>query len=91
MLTDNRVLGYATGALNYDQYMFYNAFYDRRTDIYLELKENSIEKNVLFVKTDGDVVSDFYVEYIDGNLIEWIRKNLNIQRYPEWDSRYIHE
>ena len=91
LLTDNRVLGYATGAINYDQYISYNAFYDRRTSTYLDLKENNIKGNVLFVNTEGNVVSDFYVKYIDGNLIEWIRENLNIQRYPEWDLRYIHE
>lgn len=89
MLTDNRVLGYATGAINYNLYTSYNAFYDRRTGTYLKLKENIIEENVLLVETDGDVISNVYVEYVNGNLIDWIREHFGIQRYPESDARYI--
>ncbi len=87
IVTDNRALGYATGAINYGKYISYNAHYDRRSSTYLHLKESFIDEDVLFVETVDDRVDKMYVEHITGNLISYLRTNKNLQRYTS-DNRY---
>lgn len=89
LLSDNRAMGYATGAINYSYYISYNAFYDRRSTTYLDLKSKIIDQDVLFVYCEGNVVSNMTSELVTGNLIDYIRKNKGIQRYPENSEYYI--
>lgn len=89
-LTDNRAYGYATSAINYDVYLGYNAFYDRRTPTYLYLKETAYHGDVLMVESDGEIITNMHTDYLDDiTPIDWLRKRYNIQRYPDWSSFYI--
>ncbi len=82
MLSDSRLVGYATGAINYNQYVSYNAFYDRRTSTYLKLKKEPISENVLFVECQGSTVVNSECIYIEDNLIIWLQENKGKTRYP---------
>ena len=89
VLSDDRGMGYATGALNYKEYLSYNSFYDRRTTTYLQLKDNNINQNILLVEFKDNKISNFNKLYLNGNLVEYLRLKLNKQRYPNFDRRFI--
>lgn len=89
-LTDNRGCGYATSAINYDNYLGYNAYYDRRTPTYLLLKNTVYTGNVLFVETDGTDITNMYTEYLEGvTPIDWLMGKHQMQRYPETHQFYL--
>lgn len=81
-LSNSKGPGYATGAINYDAYDSYNAFFDRRTQTYLKYKNMEIAEHVLFVNFTGGNIESISCEYIEGNLIDWIKENKGIQRLP---------
>ncbi len=91
LLTDNRTIGYCTGAINYSKYISYNAFYDRRSATYLHFKNCLIDNNVLFVYYKDGSVSKMMCEHVTGNLIDYIRENKGIQRYPAGSEYYIEQ
>lgn len=88
--TDNRGIGYATSAINYRHYLGYNAFFDRRTSTYLYLKDTVYNGDVLMVESDGTNITNMHTEKLDGiSPIDWLKKQYNIQRYPEGSRFYI--
>jgi len=82
ILSDSRLIGYASGAINNDQYLSYNAFYDRRTNTYINLKDNNIVRNVLLVSFIGNDISSFETVCIHGDIIEWLKRNRGLERRP---------
>ena len=55
----------------------------------MRLKQSYIDENVLFVKTDGNIISEMYAERVTSNLISYLRKEKLLQRYPESSKFYI--
>lgn len=89
--TDNRVCGYATSAINYDAYLGYNAFYDRRTPSYLYLKDTVYYGEILMVESDGEIITNMHTEKLNGiTPIDWLREQYSLQRYPGSSRFYIH-
>ena len=89
-LNGSRALAYATSAINYDEYLSYFATYDRRTPVYLKLKDEILNENVMFVFDGNDGTLQCAMETVsDTNLIDYIRIQKGLQRYIEGDPRYI--
>jgi len=89
-LNGSRALAYATSAVNYDEYLSYFATYDRRTPVYLKLKDEVLDENVMFVYIGNDGTLQSAIERVSGtNLIDYLRIEKGLQRYIEGDPRYI--
>ena len=89
-LNGAKAMIYGSSAINYDKYISYIASYDRRTDIYLRLKNDIRDRNVLFWFIDSDGTLKSNVEFVSGeSLIDYIRHQYDMQRYLSADERYI--
>jgi len=63
----NKCIDYATSALNYGKYTEYRTYFDRRTDVYLKLKERTLHNEaVTFVRFDKNEIAESYTEIVDG-------------------------
>ena len=83
-------MAYAVSATNHGEYLTYMATYDRRTPIYLKLKEEVLDEYVLFVSVESAVDVKFRLEEVKGTtLIDYLRVEKGLQRYTEGDERYI--
>lgn len=89
-VSDSRLLGYVSGAVNYGKYVPYNGVvYDRRTEIYDFFLHTPVSGNVLFVD-DGPGGLEFSVEsFEDQNLLDYLRARWGFQRYPPGYEGYI--
>lgn len=86
---NSRTLGYAISAVKYGKLSFYNAEYDRRTWIYLEEKERLRTGNALIVFVDETGGVDFKVVKLNNeSIIQWLKGNLEVQRYPSYSIFY---
>ena len=89
-VSDSRLLGYASGAVNYGKYVPYNGVvYDRRTEIYDFFLYTPVRGNVLFVDDSPEGLEFSTVRFEGQNLLDYLRTRWGFQRYPPGYEGYI--
>lgn len=81
-LPKNKCIDYATSAVNYGQYTEYRTYFDRRTDVYLRLKQRILhnEKVAFVLFEDGQIADAYFVTLDNTDCISYLEEQMNVTR-----------
>lgn len=68
----NPLVGYSSAALNYGRYESYNAYFERRNNIYKKYKNHDIDNNVILVYIKNNRVDKVDIVHVSGNLVRYL-------------------